>query len=228
MGLHVIRRADVVVTWWPLAVLGAVAALSVAAGLHPGPWPGEVGWVRWLQDLREPVGSVADFVRLTTGTEGNLIVLVPLAVVVVARHGRPGAVVVAFALVAMLGVQPGLKDVVDRPRPDETQVEVRADHTSESFPSGHSLSTTTVWGSAALVAWRASRRRLAALLAAPIALTAMSSGVQGVHWPSDAVAGTLIGLLAVAVAAVLLSPPDPPDTATTAGRAPARGPRRAG
>lgn len=222
------RRAPLAVTRWPLVVLAVIVSLSIAAGLHPGPWPGEVGYVAWLQDLPEPVESIAEFVRATTGTEGGLIVLAPLAVVLVARYGGPGWVVVGVALVAMLGVQPGLKDVVDRPRPDEPQVEVRADHTSESFPSGHSLSTTTVWGIAALVAWRSGRRRLAALLAAPIPITAVSSGVQGVHWPSDAVGGTLIGVLAVAVAAALISRRGRRGTATMAAPARARDLRRGG
>jgi membrane-associated phospholipid phosphatase len=90
------------------------------------------------------------------------------------------------------------KELVDRPRPDATQVEVRAVHSSKSFPSGHSLSTTTVWGAAAALTWR-QRRRLAAIgLAVPIVATGVASAVQGVHWPSDALAGTVVGGFAAA------------------------------
>ena len=95
----------------------------------------------------------------------------------------------------MLVVQPLFKEIVDRPRPAAADVEVRATSTSESFPSGHSLSTTTAWGAAALVAARRDRR-LAAPLTVPILLTFLAGGVQGLHWPTDAIAGTTTGALA--------------------------------
>jgi undecaprenyl-diphosphatase len=111
----------------------------------------------------------------------------------VRRHGRRAAPAIVIALMSMLVLQPVTKELIDRPRPTADHVDVRAEHTSTSFPSGHSLSTTTTWGAAGLVTWRAQRRRWAAVLTIPVALTGVSSSVQGVHWPSDAVAGTIIG-----------------------------------
>jgi membrane-associated phospholipid phosphatase len=64
-------------------------------------------------------------------------------------------------------------------------------------------------------AWQRRRTALAASLV-PIVVTFVS-GVQGVHWPTDAVGGTLLGALAAAVVLELLSQP----------RAPARPQRRA-
>jgi membrane-associated phospholipid phosphatase len=110
-----------------------------------------------------------------------------------------------IALVTMLVAQPSIKEIIDRPRPDSTQVEVRAQHTSKSFPSGHSMSTTTVWGAAALLAVLTRRRWLAAGLCVPIVLTGFSSSIQGVHWPSDAIAGTLLGLIAAVLIATVVS-----------------------
>ena len=100
---------------------------------------------------------------------------------------------VSVCLVSMLLVQPLSKELVDRDRPSSAEVEVRAEHSSRSHPSGHSLSTATTWGAAALYASRLGRRRLAAALAMPIACTAVASGIHGVHWASDAVAGTIVG-----------------------------------
>ena len=72
-----------------------------------------------------------------------------------------------------------------------------------SFPSGHSMSTSTVWAAAALLALGFHKPWLAGLLCVPIVLTAVASSVLGVHWPSDAVAGTLVGAsAAIAIATI--------------------------
>lgn len=181
---------------WSLVAGLVVLALTLAVLVHPGPLPGELGYLHWLQDLGEPVPTLAEIVRATTGTEAALVVLIVPAAWMVWRHRIAGAIAVAIALASMLVVQPLMKEVVDRPRPSVEQVDVRAEHESMSFPSGHSLSTTTVWGAIAGFAWLHGRRRLAAIAVLPIVLTVFSSGVQGVHWPSDALAGTLLGALA--------------------------------
>ncbi len=188
----------------------SLVALTVAVAVHPGPLPGEIPYVRWLQRLGEPVPSVADFVRSTTGTEGSLVVGVLPGIWLVRRYGRAGLGAALIGLFALLVVQPVYKEVVDRPRPDATQVEVRAAHTSKSFPSGHSLSTTVVWGTAVALAWQRRHRGIAVAAVVPIVLTSFASGVQGVHWPSDAIAGTLVGLLTAAVIIRILGPSPPP------------------
>jgi undecaprenyl-diphosphatase len=170
--------------------------LGIAVTWHPGPFAGEVPWVRQLQRLPAPAPSLAEFVRETTGSRAALVALVPLATWIAWRHRPLAALSVFIAVAAILIVQPLAKNVVDRPRPTSEDVEVRATWTSESWPSGHSLGTTAVSGTAAALAWSARRRRFAALLALPIALTFVSGGIQGVHWPSDALGGTLIGALA--------------------------------
>lgn len=171
----------------------ALAALTAAVVVVDGPLPGELSIIHWLQDLGQPARSFADVLRVTTGTEGNLVVGVVPAVLLVRRHGRRGVAAIVICLIAMLVVQPVSKELVDRDRPSEAQVDVRAENTSRSYPSGHSLSTTTVWGAAALYAARAGRRRWAVVLALPIPATAVASGIHGVHWASDAIAGTIIG-----------------------------------
>jgi len=179
-------------------------ALTVAVLVADGPLPGEVAYILWWQDFGTPVPEFADVVRATTGTEGNLVIGVVPAIWLVRRHGRRGVAAVAVVLVAVLIVQPVSKELVDRERPDEQQVDVRAEHTSLSYPSGHSLSTSAVWGTAALGAWRTGRRRWSIVCVVPIACTGVSSAIHGVHWPSDAVAGTVVGLGAAWIAVDLL------------------------
>lgn len=188
-----------------LALAGAVlAVLTVAVLAHPGPLPGEAAYVRALQRPGEPVPTLAELVRLTTSTEAALVLAVGPAVWAIARWGRTAARPVVIVLIAMLVVQPLFKEVVDRPRPTEEQVEVRATSTSESYPSGHSLSTTAVWGVALGVAARRGGRALAVVTGAPIAATFLAGGVQGVHWPSDAIAGTIVGATAAWLALMQL------------------------
>jgi undecaprenyl-diphosphatase len=183
------------VRWWPAVALVAALFLGMAIAWHPGPLPGEVGYVRWLQRLPEPAPSLAEFVRDTTGSRAALVALVPLAAWVGWRRPPLAALSLLIAVAAILVVQPLAKNAVDRPRPTSGDVEVRATWTSESWPSGHSLGTTAVSGTAAALAWSSRRRGLAGLLALPVALTGFSSGIQGVHWPSDALGGMLIGAL---------------------------------
>ncbi|MEM9465622.1 MAG: phosphatase PAP2 family protein [Actinomycetota bacterium] len=199
-------RALRVSTW---VALGVLVGLTVAVVAVDGPLPGEIGLIRRLQSFGEPVPTFADIVRATTGTEGNLVVGAPAGVWLVARHGRTGWAVVVVCLASMLIVQPVSKELIDRDRPDESQVEVRADHSSRAYPSGHSLSTATTWGAAALYASRTGRRRLAGALTVPIVCTALASGIHGVHWASDAIAGTLMGLGAAWLAIEQVAPNRP-------------------
>jgi len=90
---------------------------------------------------------------------------------------------VAFAHGASIGV----KRVVRRPRPDDPAVEVRVGTPSTlSFPSAHATSTTA----AAVLFGALLHRPLVAVLVPPMALSRL---VLGVHYPSDVVAGSLLG-----------------------------------
>lgn len=206
--MHGHRPSTAFVAAWTLA-FAILGILTIAVLSVDGPLPGEVAYILWWQEFGQPVPLFADVVRHATSTEANIAVGLIPAIWVIRRHGRRGVAAVLICLASMLVVQVGSKELIDRDRPTEAEVEVRRDHTSRSYPSGHSLSTTTVWGAFALYAWRTDRRRRAAALAAPIACTFVSSGIHGVHWPSDAVAGTIMGAAAawLAIRALRIVPP---------------------
>lgn len=80
-----------------------------------------------------------------------------------------------------------------------------------SFPSGHTAKSTAVFGLLAYLWARATSRwaeRLlaAALTAGAIALVAIGRLRMGVHWPSDIVAGLILGGAWVAVLGLALQP----------------------
>jgi membrane-associated phospholipid phosphatase len=58
------------------------------------------------------------------------------------------------------------------------------------------------------LAWKRRRRTLAAAACVPIVATGFASAVEGVHWPSDAIAGTLAGLIAAWAIVDTLHPRD--------------------
>jgi undecaprenyl-diphosphatase len=92
-----------------------------------------------------------------------------------------------------------MKFAVDRARPD-VLAPLIAMPADPSFPSGHTLQATA-FALAALLAWRASGRSLAAWMvaaaAAYVALVGASRLYLQVHYPSDVAAGLVLGAACV-------------------------------
>lgn len=90
-----------------------------------------------------------------------------------------------------------LKDLFATPRPFEIDPSVARNQAAietapgASFPSGHALLVTAFWGLAASYVRRGWFTALAALL---IVVVSLSRLYLGVHFPSDVIAGVLLGL----------------------------------
>lgn len=177
---------------------------------RPGP-------IRTLTPVPEPVDipPAAAEVRLLAAVQGALgrppVVRVARGMSLFGEHaagwlaiGAVGALadrdrrsdwLAATAAVALAhGASIGVKRVVRRPRPEHPRVQVLAGTPSRlSFPSAHATSTTA----AAVLFGGLLRRPLVAALVPPMALSRL---VLGVHYPSDVVAGSMLGA-AVATAA---------------------------
>lgn len=133
------------------------------------------------------------------GSTPSLIVIALLAAAWLAWRGRkPDSLLVVAGSAGALALGPVLKAIVERPRP------ALSDHVvfvnSWSYPSGHSLNSMAVLGLLTVLAMRerpgAVWRTLLALLGAFLVVTVGFSRVYlGVHWPSDVLAGWLIGVL---------------------------------
>jgi membrane-associated phospholipid phosphatase len=178
-------------TW--IALLGLSLALSVAAATHPA-LPGDTRILSWTQDLPFPGQTLADAVRSVTSTQIALAAGGALALLLWLRGFRRQAVVLAAGLVLLPLLQAGIKEIVDRPRPSPDLVEIRASFSSPSFPSGHVMSPTYLYGFVLYFALSshlppAARASLAGICVAVLALSALASVWLGVHWPSDVLGG---------------------------------------
>jgi len=114
---------------------------------------------------------------------------------------------IAIALIGEVSIFVGTTLVVNRPRPPVPHLD-QAPPTS-SFPSGHTAAAVALYGSLAVLAFYASRRgwlrALAAVLAvlAPV-MVAVSRMYRGMHFPTDVMAGGLLGILWVTITARVL------------------------
>jgi undecaprenyl-diphosphatase len=188
-----------------LAAAGAFAVLTAlvfAVGLLPFDVPGADA----VRAIGIPAGT---WVAITTLGDG--IVLFPigtaLGVFALATGRYRLTLVVAVVLLGGMLFTETMKSAVARPRPPWEHLVVAGGF---SFPSGHSLNSSAVYGLLALVAWRAGRlpapvRRLAAVagLGLPLAV-GLSRIALGVHYPSDALGGWLGGAALVALGAVVI------------------------
>jgi len=196
-GLFEARPSFLPAVW--LIVLTVAVALAALAAANDR-LPGDVAILRWMQDLPLPGMAVSRLVRALTGTE---VVLATGALVVALLwlfHRRREAVVLACGLALLPLLQHGLKELVDRPRPTDDVADLRAGFSSPSFPAGHVMSPTVLYGFLAYLSLRlATTRRFAlALSAACLVVPALSGAVNvyvGVHWPSYVEGGYLWALV---------------------------------
>jgi undecaprenyl-diphosphatase len=171
--------------------------------------PEEGDAIQVVQEL--PLGTVfPNLVRAATTAEVDLIVGAGLSAVLWRTGDRKALTILVLLLVVLPPVQHGLKLLVDRPRPPFDPTGLWSDPASPSFPSGHVMSATVVYGFLLYLSvrekWPPSFRVLARVLSlAVLGLTAVTSVYLEVHWPTDVLAGFLWGvvLLLPAVAVLL-------------------------
>ncbi|MGH2902670.1 MAG: phosphatase PAP2 family protein [Solirubrobacteraceae bacterium] len=153
--------------------------------------------VRALAEQRTPALTA---IARTVTWAGSLWLLVPLALaccVLLVRAGLPRqAAAVALSLAGACLISDLVKVLVGRPRPSVEHLQTVA---GASFPSGHSIQAGAFWFSLVLAIRAAGvapvRVRRAAALAALIVLAvALSRVYLGVHYPSDVIAGVLLGI----------------------------------
>ena len=167
----------------------------------------DVSFARWLAGERTTAGIDAFRVITFFGSPAVVAAIGALVCIVLYRRGR----LVEAALLPLVIAGAELLNLVlklsfHRARPEVAFVELD----TYSFPSGHAMISTAVYGALAYLAWsrlRTRRRRLT-LIAGTVVLVALidfSRIYLGVHYLSDVLAGTAGGAFWLAVSISLLT-----------------------
>lgn len=186
---------------WALLLVGWVVAF--AAGLGSAELIEALGW--WLGTDWEV--AVLEFAHATVspwldpvflwipyfGTNYTLVPFVALAALLLWRSGhRVSALHIAVVQLGSWALNPALKLTIMRPRPE--LFELRGQFGMSAYPSGHSIAVTSVIFTAAYLMHRHGYGGGWYAVAALIFLINNYSRVYlGVHWPTDALGGVLVG-----------------------------------
>lgn len=163
-------------------------------------------WHEWARYSRTP-GSTLFFTTMTiigTPVPLGIIVAIVIAILLAKKRWR-WATYLAFTTVGGSLINVALKTYFHRVRPDLAEALRRA--SGYSFPSGHAMGSTIVFGALAYLALRSIpywRWRAAALAFALSTILAIASSriYLGVHWISDVGAGMAAGLVWVTTTTV--------------------------
>jgi len=162
-----------------------------------------------LHDLASPaLDAVMNAVTSLGAAPHILGVIAIFALCAIERRYDRAAFVLAVNWVVVECVNLLLKELVGRHRP---VLFAGAElHASYSFPSGHAMVSTAVYGVIAAVTaalWPRARPFAIAAAIAVILLIGVSRVYLGAHWPSDVVAGFGAGIPFVVVGAHLIGRP---------------------
>jgi undecaprenyl-diphosphatase len=151
-----------------------------------------------LAEQRSPALDRAVLEITFLGTGSVLLVMVAISGMFLwLSNHRYSALLLLISTTGGIILNNLLKAGFSRPRPQIVEWGVLA--LSSSFPSGHAMSAAVVYGTVAYLAGRLQRRRLhraitIALAGLLIILISVSRLYLGVHYPSDVIAGVIIGL----------------------------------
>lgn len=185
-----------IVAGYSLAFLTGMACARYAA--HHGGWEHGAPWERSLMlALHHDLPRWLDILVYASPWMGTNITLIPAVLAGVIwlwwRAKRPHLAM--RLLVVQIGsytLNPALKGLFDRPRPD--LFPRRGWYGWSSFPSGHAIASVAVLLTVAMMLHRERGWIWPYFVIVPILLMSLYSRVYlGVHWPTDVIAGVLVG-----------------------------------
>jgi len=158
----------------------------------------DVAVLRWLGAHHTPAltAAMVELTPLGTGLVVLTIVGVAAAFLWHTTHKHSARLLLAATAGSIL-LNNVLKLYFDRPRPDVFDWGTHA--ASSSFPSGHAMSATVVYGTVGYLLARLQKHAWARALTLTITtllilLVCLTRLYLGVHYPSDVIAGIVIGL----------------------------------
>ena len=179
-----------------------ILTLFVKIDFTHGPFPFDRPIQTWAFHLQSSSGLTYFFSHMTNifGDKGGIIVAVLLALVLYLLFKQKEATIwFAVTVVLSLALNTVIKVIIGRERPDIHRLAAFVNEAGKSFPSGHSIFATIIFGSIFFICLgklknRSSKILLGILCIILIALVMFSRIFVGVHYPSDTIGGFLEGI----------------------------------
>lgn len=182
-----------------IAIAGTAAFVQLASHVRSGATQAfDESVMRWMGAHRIEwiERSLIEITALGTGLVVMMIVVISALFLIATQH-RFSAFLLLVASAGGIVLNAVLKSSFDRPRPQ--LFEWLTEPSSSSFPSGHAMSSAIVYFTVAYLIARLEKRRwmrvvtiISSLLI--VLLISISRLYLGVHYPSDVLAGMIIGL----------------------------------
>lgn len=167
----------------------------------------EASIILWIQEnLRGPLDGLWVFIT-HLGDEGYLWIAMGILFLIFKKTRPIGFTMLVSLLINFLIVNVTLKDLVGRARPYivndliEPLIQMSPKSSNRSFPSGHTSGSFSAMF--ALYKWVPKKIGIPALILA--GLISVSRWYVGVHYPTDVLAGVVVGFISSIVAYYLVT-----------------------
>ncbi len=219
-GCALVRRSLVIATLISTAMLAGwlVVGLLTPGGLavidHR-----VLAMLHNIYDPNDPIGPdwLESAMRDITSLGSNVVVIMitaAAAAILVMINRKGPAIMLTLSIIATIILNAVLKSAIDRARPDFLAPSIAVE--SSSFPSSHAMLSAALYLLLAAIAAReiTDKRLATSLFLAAAGLTFVIGATRvylGAHWPSDVLAGWLLGTAAALASWKLARSPTPPE-----------------
>lgn len=141
--------------------------------------------------------SFMSFISSISSTVSYFFIVPIIAVFFYFKHYKKEAFFSVFITLGNI-LNPIIKNIVNRARPTNDLVKVLEEKTTSSFPSGHAMGAIIFYGFLIYLVWKLPfkhKKIITFILTIFILFVGISRIYLGTHWPTDVLAGYIIGII---------------------------------